>query len=66
MTRDQRGGSESDRLRSGPSDLRVSSSEASGPSGAGSRAASAARNPRRASSIRLSTPRGYRSSDRRS
>jgi hypothetical protein len=37
-------------------DLRVSSSEVSGPSGAGSRAEARARNPRQPSGIRLSTP----------
>lgn len=40
--------------------LRVSSSEAAGPSGAGSRAEVNARNPRAPSDIKLATPRGYR------
>lgn len=63
MARAQQGGSGIDRPRTGRFVVRVSSSEAAGPSGAGSRAASSARNPRPASSIRLSTPRGYRSTD---
>lgn len=66
MALEQQGGSGSDRARTGRFVVRVSSSEASGPSGAGSLAASSARKPRRASGIRLSTPRGYRSSDRSS